>query len=172
MVTEEILIIGILLGSIIGSVGAKLYYAKKNDGVITSDEVKNIVKDLGDSAVEILQELITVKGLSKIEKRSVLQKEIIKSISDSPLTENQKNFVNDNINLITDQLIEKSNKVLDDIISKKVDKELKNRLSEQATDISTPQPDDNVVSEEPIKTEEVHELDKDASSTINTESSI
>ena len=81
---------------------------------------------LPNGLLETNEELITVKSLSKIEKRSVLQKEIIKSISDSPLTENQKNFVNDNINLITDQLIEKSNKVLDDIISKKVDKELKN----------------------------------------------
>ena len=118
MTIEELLLLGFLVAILIFTVGVKLYQAKKNDGVITKDEVVDIVRFLGDGTVDILQQLINVKPLDKDQKTITLQKEILKIVKESSATEVQKKFVIDNIDIITQKLISSTDKVLDDLLKK------------------------------------------------------
>ena len=118
MTIEELLLLVFLVAILIFTVGVKLYQAKKNDGVITKDEVEDIVRFLGDGTVNILQQLINVKPLDKDQKTITLQKEILKIVKESSATEVQKKFVIDNIDIITQKLISSTDKVLDDLLKK------------------------------------------------------
>ena len=97
------------------SVGVKLYQAKKNDGVITKQELEDIVLSFRTGIASILLKYTALNKKEDNEKREFIESELKNKISNnSSLTDLEKQVMLENINTVIDIIIDKESDLLEE----------------------------------------------------------
>ena len=97
------------------SVGVKLYQAKKNDGVITKQELEDIVLSFRTGIASILLKYTALNKKEDNEKREFIESELKNKISiNSSLTDLEKQVMLENIDTVIDIIIDKESDLLEE----------------------------------------------------------
>lgn len=114
----------VLVLYVIGDVIYRLYQYKTNDGKITDDEIKSLIKVLGKDIANILNNF--TNGDEKKYIRDCLINIINKKLTS--LSEEDKQLLTNNMDRILDYIIENKTEIIDNAIEK--DSENSNKESE------------------------------------------
>ena len=114
----------VLVLYVIGDVIYRLYHYKTNDGKITNDEIKSLIKVLEKDIANILNNF--TNGDEKKYIRDCLINIINKKLTS--LSEEDKQLLTNNMDRILDYIIENKTEIIDDFIEK--DSENSNKESE------------------------------------------
>lgn len=97
------------------SVGVKLYQAKKNDGVITKQELEDIVLSFRTGIASILLKYTALNKKEDNEKREFIESELKNKISNNAsLTDLEKQVMLENIDTVIDIIIDKESDLLEE----------------------------------------------------------
>lgn len=104
----------VLVLYVIGDVIYRLYHYKTNDGKITNDEIKSLIKVLEKDIANILNNF--TNGDEKKYIRDCLINIINKKLTS--LSEEDKQLLTNNMDRILDYIIENKTEIIDDFIEK------------------------------------------------------
>ena len=117
MSTEAWILLIVLIVVLLGTVGEKLYRAKKNDGVITKDEVAEIVDTFRAGICNIITKMMEVsekKKISSTEERDYVKKQLTEQIlNNTVIKETEKQLIVNNMDEIIDFIIKNKEEILE-----------------------------------------------------------
>ena len=117
---ETKLLIGFLVISLILSVGKQLYDAKKNDGVISKDEVIGILQAVMTKSVSMFSDFNSFGEITDTTaKRTYIAKKFSESIYNSALPDNEKALLANNMDASIDFILEHADEIIKLVESKK-----------------------------------------------------
>lgn len=112
----EKFLIAIIIISIIGSVCAKLYYAKKSDNRITKDEIIDILGSLFSDTMEGIAEIKSFKTMNSKEQQSYISNKICDTVSKTnALSDSQQKLLDNNMDTIVNFFVEHYDEIIDKI---------------------------------------------------------
>ena len=118
MSTEAWILLIVLIVALLGTVGVKLYKAKKNDGVITKDEVAEIVDTFRSGICNIITKMMEVSEKQKVgpdAEREYVKKQLTEQVlNNTVIKENEKQLIVNNMDSIIDFIIKNKDKILQD----------------------------------------------------------
>ena len=117
---ETKLLIALLVVTLIGSVGKQLYDAKKNDGVISKDEVFGIMQSIMSKSVSMFSDFNSFSTITDTTaKRTYIAKKFSESIYNSSLPENEKELLSKNMDATVDFILDHADEIIKLVESKK-----------------------------------------------------
>lgn len=112
-----------LLASLVISIAIQLNKAKKNDGVITKEEIQSIIMFYRDGICDILTKYIAVSDMPDVDKYDYIKEQFIEHVEKNPImSDSEKVLITENMDTIIEFIVD-NEKLIEQQALKVVEKE-------------------------------------------------